>query len=339
LKTATSTSLSNFLKALITGIGGSGGSYLADYLVAQQPQVEVHGITRWHSATTLANLAECRSRVHLHECDLGDFVSVLEVMQKVKPDMIFHLASHANVRTSFITPLAVLQNNIGGTANLLEAVRVTGLSPRIQLCSTPEVYGRVAKTPITEDAPMNPVSPYAVSKAAQDLLGYAYFSAYQMPIIRTRMFTYLNPRRADLFATSFALQVARIERGLQAELLHGNLESTRTYIDVRDAVEAYWVAIEKCVPGEAYNIGGTMTKTVGEFLEILKLKSHVPIPSRVDPRLLRPADATLQIPSMEKFVKATGWRPKYSFEQSVEHLLQHCRAVVDREVEALAVKI
>jgi nucleoside-diphosphate-sugar epimerase len=108
---------------------------------------------------------------------------------------------------------------------------------------------------------------------------------------------------------------------------------------VRDAVEAYWVAIEKCVPGEAYNIGGSMTKTVGEFLDILKSKSHVPIPSQVDPRLLRPADATLQIPSMEKFVKATGWRPKYSFELSVEHLLQHCRAVVDREVEALAVKI
>jgi len=339
LKTAGRTSLFNVLKALITGIGGSGGSYLADYLVTHQPQVEVHGIARWHSSTSRSNLAESRSKVQLHECDLGDFVSVLQVMHKVKPDMIFHLASHANVRTSFITPLAVLQNNVGGTANLLEAVRMSGLNPRIQLCSTSEVYGNVTKTPITEDAPMNPVSPYAVSKAAQDLLGYTYFYAYKMPIIRTRMFTYLNPRRADLFATSFALQVARIERGLQTELLHGNLDSTRTYIDVLDAVEAYWVAIEKCVPGEAYNIGGLTTKTVGEFLDILKAKSRVPIPSRVDPRLLRPADATLQIPSMDKFVKATGWQPRYSFEQSVEHLLQHCRAVVEREVEALAVKV
>jgi GDPmannose 4,6-dehydratase/GDP-4-dehydro-6-deoxy-D-mannose reductase len=139
------------------------------------------------------------------------------------------------------------------------------------------------------------------------------------------MFAYINPRREDLFATSFAMQVARIEIGAQKELLHGNLDSIRTLIDVRDAMRAYWVAAEKCRFGEAYNIGGDTTITVGEFLDLLRKKARVPIPSRVSANLLRPTDVTLQIPDVTKFTRQTGWRPKYSFEESVEFLLEHCR--------------
>jgi len=144
------------------------------------------------------------------------------------------------VRASFITPGSVLTNNILGTSNLFEAVRLAKIDPVIQLCSTSEVYGQVdpKDVPIKETAPIRPASPYAVSKTAQDLLGWTYFVSYKMRIIRTRMFAYLNPRRADLFATAFARQVARIERGLQKELVHGNLDSVRTLIDVRDAMRA-----------------------------------------------------------------------------------------------------
>lgn len=148
------------------------------------------------------------------------------------------------------------------------------------------------------------------------------------------MFAYLNPRRYDLFATSFALQVARIEAGLQEELLHGNLDSSRTLIDARDAMAAYCTAVEKCLPGEAYNIGGTTVMTVGEFLEVLKRLATCPIKSRVDPALYRPADITLQIPDTTKFEQATNWKPKYSFDESVAFLLEHCRAVVRREQAA-----
>lgn len=319
-----------FKRALITGITGSGGSYLADYIVEQHPDVEVHGISRWHSTTSKDNLSESKGKVEVHECDLADFSSVFSVLQKVKPDVIFHLASHANVRASFTTPLSVLENNIMGTANLLEAVRLSGIDPVIQICSTSEVYGQVdpKNVPIKEDCPLNPSSPYAVSKVAQDLLGFTYFRSYNMKIIRTRMFAYLNPRRADLFATAFATQVARIEAGLQKELLHGNLDSTRTLIDVRDAMESYWVAAEKCAFGEAYNIGGATVITVGEFLELLKKKAKVTIPSRIDPTLLRPADVTLQIPDTTRFIQATGWKPKYSFEDSVELLLGEARSRV-----------
>jgi GDPmannose 4,6-dehydratase/GDP-4-dehydro-6-deoxy-D-mannose reductase len=322
-----------FKNVLITGIAGSGGSYLAEYIVNNYTEVEVHGISRWHSTTTRDNLSSIRGKVTVHEADLMDFGSCFTVLREVKPDAIFHLAAHANVRASFITPNAVLSNNILSTSNLFEAVRLVRLDPVIQLCSTSEVYGQVApeNVPIKEDCPIAPSSPYAVSKVAQDLLGHTYYLSYGMQIIRTRMFAYLNPRRTDLFATSFAVQVARIEEGLQRELLHGNLDSVRTLIDVRDAMASYWVAMEKCKPGEIYNIGGPKTIKVGEFLDLLKKFAKTDIPSRVDKGLLRPADVTLQIPDVNKFQKETGWEPKYSFEESVQNLLEHCREIARKE--------
>lgn len=320
-------------KVLITGIAGSGGSYLADYIVDNHLHVEVHGIARWHSTSSNKNTDHLKGKITIHECDLMDFGSILKVLNEVKPDAIFHLAAYANVRAAFITPLAVIQNNVMGTANLLEAVRITGINPIIQLCSTSEVYGQVdpKNVPITEECPINPVNPYAVSKLAQDALGYTYFKSYNIPVIRTRMFAYLNPRRSDLFATSFAMQVARIEAGLQKELFHGNLDSTRTLIDVRDAMEAYWYATTRGKPGDVYNIGGKTVITVGDFLAALKKLARTEIPSRVDPKLLRPTDVTLQIPNTSKFEKETGWMPKYSFEDSIHFLLEHCRKEVAKE--------
>lgn len=317
-------------KVLITGINGSGASYLAEYIVNSHPDCPVHGIVRWHSTSTLKNLAEIKDKIFIHECDLNDLGSIFRVLKTVNPDYIFHMASYANVKTSFICPMAVLQNNIMGTANLFEAVKMAEINPRIQLCSTSEVYGKVdpKNVPIREDCPTNPMSPYAVSKTTQDLLGNMYFHTHNMAIIRTRVFTYLNPRRIDLFMASFAMQIARIENGLQKELLHGNLNSIRTFIDVRDNMRAYWMALEKCIPGEAYNIGGTTSMTVGEFLEVLKQSAACPIPSRLDPNLLRPADVTLQIPDISKFIAQTGWKPRYTFEESVTFLLEHCRKAV-----------
>lgn len=321
----------NISRVLITGISGSGGSYLAEYIVANHPQIEVHGLSRWHSTTSTDNLAAIRDRVTVHETDLMDFGSVFAAIESVKPDAVFHLAAHANVKASFSTPNAVLSNNILGTSNLFEAIRLAKLNPIIQLCSSSEVYGQVEPkyVPIKEDTPLRPASPYAVSKVAQDLLGWTYFTSYNMQIVRTRMFTYLNPRRTDLFATAFARQVAWIERGLQKELVHGNLDSVRTIIDVRDAMKAYWDAILLCQPGEAYNIGGTTTMKVGEFLERLIAISKVPIKTRTNSNLLRPADVTLQIPSMDKFIAETGWQASFTFEESLTNLLDYWRGKAD----------
>ena len=320
-------------KVLITGIAGSGGSHLAEYIANNHPEVEIHGLA--HSRSTRLNLKILGNKIVRHESDLMDFGSVFSVLDKVRPDAIFHLAAFANVRASFLTPNTFLSNNILGTSNLFEAIRAIQLDPIIQLCSTSEVYGQIDPNdvPIKENAPLRPVSPYAVSKAGQDLLGWSYYASYQMRIIRTRMFTYLNPRRSDLFASSFAKQVAWIERDLQKELSHGNLESVRTIIDVRDAMHAYWLTILHCRPGEAYNIGGNTIMKVGDFLDQLISLSKVNIKIRCDPNLLRPSDVTLQVPCVEKFSNETGWEPNYSFEESMTNLLEYWRIKADEEVQ------
>jgi len=318
-------------KVLITGIAGSGGSYLSEYICENHSNVKIHGLA--YSSSSKDNLKSIADKICLHESDLMDFDSVYSVLEEVQPDVIFHLAAFANVRASFDNPNSFLSNNILGTSNLFEAVRSARLDPIIQLCSTSEVYGQVDKkdVPIKENCPLKPASPYAVSKVTQDLLGWTYFISYQMKIIRTRMFTYLNPRREDLFASSFAKQVAWIEQGLQQELTHGNLDSVRTIIDMRDAMRAYWLAVLHCRPGEAYNIGGTTIMKVGDFLERLIALSDVSISTRCDPTLLRPADVTLQIPCTDKFVKETKWEPEYTFEDSMIHLLSFWREKAAKE--------
>lgn len=308
---------------LVTGALGSGGSYMCEYLLDHG---EVHGLGRWHTSKTIAE----KPAYPVHECDLSDLASICRVLKEVSPDYIYHLASHANVRASFDNPSAVIRNNIDCTLNLLEAVHIVNPYITVLLCSSSEVYGQVNghKVSLDERFPLKPISPYAVSKLTQDALGYAWFKSFGLRVIRTRMFTYINPRRADLFATSFAMQVARIEKGLQEVLTHGNLDSVRTILDVRDAVRAYHLAATKGTPGEVYNIGGDRTMTIQDFLVSLIEMATCPIVTRQDQALMRPADVTLQIPDCRLFSKQTGWKPEIPFEDSIAHLLDHCRSVV-----------
>lgn len=316
------------MKVLITGITGSGGSYLAEYVLANHPGVDVFGLHRWHSATTLSNIDSFKDDVFILECDLCDLSSVIRALKIAKPDRIFHLASYANVRKCFDTPLAVINNNIIGTANLLEGIRLECPEAILQMCSTSEVYGNPLEFPMTESHALRPVNPYSVSKLSQEALAYAYHKSWGLKVIITRMFAYLNPRRRDLFASAFAFQVAQVERGRLSTLYHGNLDSVRTLIDVRDAMASYWVASEKCQVGEAYNIGGKDVLSVGDFLNILISKAKKPIVCKQDPALFRPVDVTRQICDTSKFSNLTGWQPKYTLDESIEWLLDECRKEV-----------
>lgn len=316
-------------RVLITGIAGSGGSYLAKY--ALQWEYEVYGISRWHSTTANnKNLEDIKEYIKIYECDLCDYSSIVNVLNAVEPDIIFHMASYANVRASFITPLSVIQNNIMGTANLLEATNQWkhGRTTRFILCSTSEVYGKVEEEdiPIKETQICKPANPYAVSKLTQDALGSVY-ADLGLDIVITRMFTYLNPRRQDLFATSFAKQLIEIEKGKRDILEHGNLESVRTIIDIRDAVNAYLFAAKYGKKGEVYNIGGEESISVGQFLKELIKHSNCTIETRLNEDLLRPVDVTLQIPDATKFKEHTGWKPRYSFEDTVKNFLYECRRI------------
>jgi len=216
-----------------------------------------------------------------------------------------------------------------GTTNLLDVIRITDLDPDIHICSSSEVYGQVAEDeiPIRESNPLRPASPYAVSKVGVDMIAYQYFLSYGIKTVRTRMFTHTGPRRGNVFAeSSFAKQIAEIEaRICQNPVRVGNLDSVRTLADVRDAVRAYWLLLEKCPPGEVYNIGGSQTLKVGDILTTLKAMSHCEIEHVVDQKLIRPSDVTLQIPDISKFQKATGWKPEIPVETTLRDLLEYHR--------------
>lgn len=324
------------MRVLITGITGFVGSHLAEYILAHHHSTEIFGIKRWRSPKD--HIRHLLDKVTLYDCDLRDLGSLIRVFGEVMPDIIFHLAAQSFVTTSYIAPVDTLDNNVTGTANLLEAVRILKQDPVIHICSSSEVYGQVLpdEVPIRETCPLRPVSPYAVSKVGEDMLGYMYHHAHKLRTIRTRMFTHSGPRRGEVFVDSFfALQVARIEAGLQSPVIRvGNLDSVRTFADVRDTVRAYWLLAEKCPAGEVYNIGGDVTMTIREMLDMLLKMTTYPgtIDVRVDPALIRPADVTLQIPCSDKFREATGWRPEIPYKQCLQDMLDYWRKEVAREM-------
>ena len=313
----------NFKKCLITGITGSGGSYLAEHILSKNNKIKIFGIYR---STGNKNLLKSK-RIKLLKGNLCNFSKTQKIIKKVNPDLIFHLASTANVRESFDFPRKTIENNNAVTLNLLEVIRINKINPLIIICSTSEVYGKVSKKdiPIKETKNINPVNPYSVSKAFQDLLSQSYFKSYGLKIIITRMFSYTNARRNDLFQTAFANQIANIERGKKKILIHGNLNSVRNIIDINDAMEAYWLTAKRGKIGEIYNISGKKVITVGNYLKELKKLSYVKIKSKIDKKLLRPVDVTLQIANTRKFVRDTHWSPKISFKKSMKNLLQECR--------------
>lgn len=314
----------------ISGINGSGASYLAEYLTSEHPEEEVHGNVRWHSGSSHGNISSIKEKIHVHESDLLDLPSIIRIFRKIRPTKIYNLASHANVRVAFDTPLAILNNNINATANILEAMRLECPEATMQHCSTSEVFGNPLTFPMTEEHQLCPVNPYSVSKLTQESLCYAYHKSWGLKIITSRMFAYINPRRRDLFATSFAYQIAEIEAGKREFLSHGNLESIRTLIDVRDAMRSYWLCSELCTPGEFYNIGGKTVLTVGDFLNILIKHAKCDIYTKEDPALLRPIDVTKQVCDTTKFDTLTGFKPQYSLDESVEFLLNHVRKEVTK---------
>ena len=324
---------------LITGITGMVGSHLADYLL-ENTDWKIYGLARWNdSLENIEHLSaeiNSKERIELVYGDLNDLASLLSAVDKSKPGYVFHLAAQSYPQTSFDSPIETLQTNILGTTNLLEALRRSKYKEAvIHVCASSEVFGRVPKEklPINEECSFHPASPYAISKVGTDLVGRYYAEAYNMKIITTRMFTDTGPRRGDVFSEStFAKQIAMIEAGLQEPKIYvGNLDSLRTYADVRDAVRAYYMLVTmNPIRGEYYNIGGTYTCTIKQMLYYLISRSKVKgIEIVVDPERLRPIDADLQVPDTTKFQKHTGWKPQIFFEQTMDDLLEYWRNKVN----------
>ena len=320
--------------ALITGITGMVGSHLADYLL-ENTDWNIVGLARWNE--DLSNINDLlprintKNRIELFYGDLNDLPSLIDMMGKYKPDYVFHLAAQSYPQTSFAAPIETLETNILGTTKLLEAVKINKLDPVIHVCASSEVFGRVPAKylPIDEEVPFHPASPYAISKVGTDLIGRFYAEAYGMTVMTTRMFTHTGPRRGDVFAEStFAKQIAMIEAGLLEPTIRvGNLDSMRTWSDVRDAVRAYHMLVTvNPIAGEYYNIGGTFSCTVRDMLDhLISLSTVDDIEVKIDPERLRPIDADLQVPNTKKFTDHTGWAPEISFEKTMSDLLEYWR--------------
>jgi GDP-mannose 4,6-dehydratase len=323
-------------KGLITGITGMVGSHLADFLL-ENTDWHIYGMCRWRSPLDnvehLLDRANRKDRLHFINGDLCDYVSLVHAVEESRPDYVFHLAAQSYPLTSFTAPLQTLDTNILGTERLMEALRrCQDINPVIHVCSSSEVFGRVQqdKLPIDEECSFHPASPYAISKTGTDLIGRFHAEAYGQRVVVTRMFTHTGPRRGDVFAeSSFAKQIAMIEKGLVPPVVKtGNLQSLRTWADVRDAVRAYYMLVTvNPTPGAYYNIGGTFSCSVGDMLKHLISISPCGASIRVETEQarLRPLDADLQVPDIGKFKQHTGWAPEISFEKTMQDLLDYWR--------------
>lgn len=322
-------------RALITGITGMVGSHLTDFLLANTDW-DIYGMCRWRSPLDnvehLLDRVNKRDRIYFIDGDLCDYISLQSAVDECRPDYVFHLAAQSYPKTSFTSPIATLDTNILGTERLLEALRkCKGIDPVIHVCSSSEVFGRVPreKLPINESCSFHPASPYAISKIGTDCVGRYHAEAHGQKVVVTRMFTHTGPRRGDVFAEStFAKQIAMIEQGFIPPVVKtGNLDSMRTWADVRDAVRAYYLLVTvNPVPGEYYNIGGAYSCTVGDMLKyLISISSKDGIKVESESSRFRPLDADLQIPDTSKFKQHTGWKPEIPFEQTMRDLLDYWR--------------
>ena len=314
------------MRVLITGVTGFVGSHLAEYCLDLGH--EVAGIHRWRSRDENLNIV--KGRVHLYDADLRDGTAVRKAISEFRPERVFHLAAQSFVQASWSAPAETLSTNIMCQVHLFESVREAGLDDcRIQIAGSSEEYGMVFddEVPITESNPLRPLSPYAVSKVAQDLMGYQYHQSYGMHIVRTRAFNHEGPRRGEVFVTSnFAKQIAEAEAGhREPVVMVGNLDAKRDYTDVRDIVRAYWLALEHCTAGEVYNIGSGQAWRIGDMLDVLIGLAGIPLEVREDPERMRPSDVPVLHADWSRFKAATGWEPVIPFETTLKDTLNYWR--------------
>ena len=314
------------MRVLITGITGFVGSHMTEFALARG--AEVFGSARWRSKTE--NIDHLRDKITLIESDLRDLSSVRTLLETAAPTYVFHLAAQSFVGASWQAPAETLTTNILSQVNLLEAIRGLKISPRFLAVGSSEEYGLASpeELPIKETNPLRPLSPYAVSKVTQDLLGYQYFKSYGLPIIRSRAFNHEGPRRGDVFVTSnFAKQVAEIEAGLREPTMFvGDLKPRRDYSDVRDIVRGYWLLLERGEPGEVYNLCSGRSWAIQQVLDFLLEQSTVKgIQVKTDPARLRPSDVMVLEGDPSRMHKATGWKVEIPFEQTLSELLDYWR--------------
>jgi len=319
------------MRALITGINGFVGGYLADYLLSEG-RYEVWGLARAPERVPAA----LSGRMGLVYADLNDAEATAQALLAVQPALIFHLAGQPFVPESFRDPASTLSTNILGALHLFLPIIEHRLPARVLVVGTNEEYGAITPDdlPVDEDTPLRPANPYGVSKAAQSLLAQQYALSHGLDIIRVRPFTHIGPRQNERFVTAaFARQIARIECGLQPPVMQvGNLSAQRDFTDVRDIVRAYALAAERGERGAVYNVGSGRAVMVGDLLEMLLEASATRVEVQVNPELMRPIDIPVVVCDPRRIQAQTGWEPRIPLRQTLHDILVYWRETVRREL-------
>jgi GDP-4-dehydro-6-deoxy-D-mannose reductase len=309
---------------LITGVAGFAGSHLAE--LALDEGAEVCGTLLPGARTD--NLAALGGRVRAVPCDLTEPGAAARVLAELAPDRVFHLAGVSVVGSSWAKRAEVLRQNLDGTFQLFEGLRARPV-PCLAVSSA-ELYGLVPESaqPIGEAQPVAPLSPYALSKACQELYAGYYVRAERVPIVLVRAFNHVGPRQGPGFVWSdIARQVAAIEQGRQPPVLEvGTLTTRRDFTDVRDVVRAYWLALERGTPGEIYNVASGRAVTIREVVDGFLALASRPIEVRVAPERVRPIDLPLLLGDAGRLRALTGWKPQVPLEQSLADVLADWRS-------------
>ena len=313
------------MRALITGVTGFAGSHLAEYLVAHT-DFEVWGTD---ISSNDRNIAEIRQDIHFVEGDISEPEVVSTILTQAQPDYVFHLAAQAFVPLSWRDPWQTIANNIRAQLNILQTLANSGVKPRVLTVGSADEYGMITpdELPITEATPLRPYSPYAVSKIAQDMLGYQYYVSHDLPVVRVRPFNHIGPRQSPAFVTSdFAKQIAEIEAGLQEPQIHvGNLDAKRDFTDVRDMVRGYYLALELGEIGDVYNLAAERAYSIRQLLDMFLAMSEIEIEVVPDAARLRPSDVPVVLGDCSKFRQRTGWQASIRLQESLGDILDYWR--------------
>ena len=330
------------MRILVTGGTGFVGSHLLDVLVAgnleENTQNEIYATRRYHLSRR-DKTEHLEKKVIWVDCDITDPISVAKLFREVKPDQCYHMAAESFVSPSWDHPNRYMDVNYHGTVNILDAIKNFVPDCRILLPGSGEEYGEVSESdlPITKNTPLRPVNPYAVTKIAQDLIGFVYFKSYNLNVIRLRTFNHEGPRRERYFGiASFCYQIARIEKGLQEPVVKvGHVDDKRNFTHVQDIVRAYILAMNNLNPGDLYIVGSEDAKNVATFREALnQLISQSTYKQKITiaevSEFVRPTAVPFLIGDISEFYGLTGWTPEFSLEEILEDVMNYWRERVSQ---------